>query len=176
MMNLRFAVILGLIVVAAATRVAFAGIPNFSPVTAIALFSGAYLADRKLAILVPLLSLLIGDLILGLHNTMLFTYGAFLFVVMLGFWLSRHVCGQLIVATSLISSVMFFAVTNFGVWAMAGYYPMTLDGLVTSYVAAIPFFQNTLMGDLFFTAVLFGFFMLLEPRLSSQKSRSGATA
>jgi hypothetical protein len=65
----------------------------------------------------------------------------------------------------LASSVLFFVLTNFGVWAFDALYPKTLEGLMACYVAAIPFFRNTLLGDLSYTVVLFGGFALLERRI-----------
>ena len=66
----------------------------------------------------------------------------------------------------LAASILFFVVTNFGVWALDSLYPRTLEGLVICYVAAIPFFANTLAGTLFYTAVLFGGFALADLRIS----------
>lgn len=174
-MSIRFGVILSLILSAVLIRLAMAGIPNVSPITALALFSGAYLADRKLAILVPLIAMLLGDLVLGLHEMMFFVYGAFLLITLVGFFISTRVCGHVVIAASLISSVLFFLVSNFGVWLVSGLYPMTLQGLLTCYTAAIPFFQMTLMGDLFFVGILFGLFMALEhylPALRRPASQS----
>jgi len=165
--------IVTLILSAVVARLAMAGIPNVSPITAVALFSGAYLADRKTALLVPLTAMLIGDLILGLHITMVFVYAAFAMMVGMGIWLSKRLCGQTVIAASLLASVLFFLVTNFGVWLLQGIYPMTGAGLLACYTAAIPFFQMTLMGDLFFTAVIFGLFMSLEQWLPGLRRPAG---
>ncbi len=161
-MNLRMTAIVTVILSAVAARLALAGVPNVSPITAVALFSGAYLADRKLALMIPLLAMLLGDLVLGLHMTMIFVYASFALIVGLGVWLSQRLCGQLVIAASLIASLSFFIITNFGVWLLGGLYPMTAAGLLECYVVAIPFLQMTLMGDLLFTAVIFGLFMALE--------------
>jgi hypothetical protein len=69
--------------------------------------------------------------------------------------------------------VLFFLVTNFGVWVVSGFYPMTFDGLITCYTAAIPFFQMTLMGDLFFVGIIFGAFMLLERLIPTIRTPAG---
>jgi hypothetical protein len=172
-MNARFGVIMGLILSAVVVRIAMAGIPNVSPITALALFSGAYLADRKLAILVPLVAMLIGDLVIGLHNIMFFVYGAFILISLVGIFISSRICGHIVIAASLVSSVLFFLVTNLGVWAVSGLYPMTLDGLIACYTAAVPFFQLTLMGDLFFVGIMFGLFMLLERLLPTIRTPAG---
>jgi hypothetical protein len=175
-MNARFGVIMGLILSAVIARLAMSGIPNVSPITALALFSGAYLADRKLAILVPMVAMLIGDFVLGLHNIMFFVYGAFILVSLIGIFISTRVCGHVVIAASLVSSVLFFLVTNFGVWMVSGFYPMTLDGLIACYTAAIPFFQMTLMGDLFFVGIIFGAFMLLERLIPTIRPPAGHRA
>jgi hypothetical protein len=172
-MNARFGVIMGLILSAVMVRLAMSGIPNVSPITALALFSGAYLADRKLAILVPMAAMFIGDLVLGLHNIMFFVYGAFILISLIGIFISTRVCGHVVIAASLVSSVLFFLVTNFGVWVVSGFYPMTFDGLITCYTAAIPFFQMTLMGDLFFVGIIFGAFMLLERLIPTIRTPAG---
>lgn len=172
-MNIRFGAIMGLILGAVVVRLAMAGIPNVSPITALALFTGAYLADRKLAMLIPLVAMFIGDLVLGLHNMMFFVYGAFALIAFVGVFISTRVCGHVVIAASLVSSVLFFLVTNFGVWMLSGYYPMTFEGLLTCYTAAIPFFQMTLMGDLFFVGIMFGLFMALEHFVPTLRKPAG---
>ena len=77
-----------------------------------------------------------------------------------------------IAGAAMTSSALFFLVTNFGVWAFGSLYPMTWDGLIACYVAAVPFFRNTLQGDLFYTLVLFGGFRLLERRFSGLREPS----
>ncbi|HVM23491.1 MAG TPA: DUF6580 family putative transport protein [Sphingomicrobium sp.] len=147
--------------------------PNFTPIGAMALFSGAYLGRRGLAFVAPLAALLLSDLVLGFYAGMNFVYLGVILTVVIGWWLTRRRSALRIAGAALASSVMFFVVTNFGMWLFSGYYPVTFEGLVACYVAAIPFFQNSLAGDLFFTALLFGGFALAEramPRL-----RAGAT-
>ena len=142
--------------------------PNFSPIDAMALFSGAYVVKRWMAFAAPLAALLLSDLILGFYSGMLFQYAAVVLITLLGMAaLSRVTVARLVVA-SLASSVLFFLVSNFGVWLVSGMYPQTVAGLAGCYVAAIPFFQNTVAGDLFYVALLFGSFGLAEqllPRL-----------
>jgi hypothetical protein len=80
--------------------------------------------------------------------------------------LVRPRCSPLSVAlVTMTSSVMFYVVTNFAVWAFGSFYPRTWDGLTSCYIAAIPFFRNTMMGDFAFTAILFGGFALLQHAL-----------
>ena len=79
-------------------------------------------------------------------------------------------------AAAIVSSVLFFAITNFGVWLFSGFYPRTLAGLEACYVAAIPFFQNTIAGDLFFSGLLFGGFALVERLVPAIRERRSAVA
>src|ERR1019366_10675544 len=99
---------------------------------------------------------------LGFYNYMEVVYLSFALIVCIGLWLQKRRSAIHIAGEALASSVLFFLLTNFGVWAFESLYPKTLEGLIACYVAAIPFFQNTLQSDLFFTAVLFGAFTLLE--------------
>jgi len=135
--------------------------PNFTPVGAMALFSGAYLGRKPLALAAPLGALLLSDLVLGFYDGMLIQYVATVLAVAIG-WLAigRRRQPVRIAGAAVASAVLFFAVTNFGVWATSGMYPATAAGLRACYAAALPFFQNSLAGDLFFAAVLFGGFAL----------------
>ena len=139
--------------------------PNVSPVAAIALFGGAYFADKRVAFLVPFLALLLSDILLGLHETMVYVYGGFALTVVIGFWIRKNITISRVTFAAVGSSVLFFLVTNLGAWITSGLYPMTVDGLLQAYVAAIPFFQNSLLGNLVFTALLFGGFALLQRNL-----------
>lgn len=147
--------IAGMIVFAALTRL-LPHPPNFTAVAAIALFAGAQIADRRLALLAPLAALFLTDLVLGLHSGMLVVYLCVAAGVLIGGTLGARPGLTRLVGASLASSILFFVVTNFSVWAMGGLYDKTLAGLAACYVAAIPFFQNAIVGDLTFTLALFG--------------------
>jgi hypothetical protein len=158
-----FAVLTAVLVAAALRLVPHP--PNFTPIGAMALFSGAYLADRRLAFAVPLAAMLLSDAVLGFHTGMPFVYGSVALIVLLGWSGLKRVTSMRVVGAALVSSVLFFVVTNFGTWAVSGMYPLTAAGLAACYVAAIPFFQNTMVGDLFYAGLLFGGFALLERAL-----------
>ena len=165
-MNIRFSVIVSIILILALYRV-IPHPPNVSPVAAMALFGGAYFTDRKLAFIIPLFALVVSDLIIGLHSTLPFVYGVFAVTVVAGIWLSNRLSVITIASTAIATSLLFFIVTNFGAWLFnQGLYPMTSAGLLQSYIAGIPFYANTLIGDLFFTALLFGGFQVLERNIS----------
>ncbi|MCC5933541.1 MAG: hypothetical protein LAT75_13215 [Candidatus Cyclonatronum sp.] len=136
--------------------------PNVAPVAAMALFGGAYFSDKRIAFLLPLGVMLLSDLLLGLHSTLLFVYAAFGIIVGLGMLLGKEISPLRIAGASVAGSVIFYLLTNFGVWLFSPYYPFTLEGLLASYTMAIPFFHYTLLGDLFFTTVMFGSFELVR--------------
>ncbi|MBI2034715.1 MAG: hypothetical protein HYT11_03220 [Candidatus Levybacteria bacterium] len=130
-------------------------LPNFTPIAAMALFGGCYL-DKKYAIAIPLLAMFVSDIFLGFHNTMIFVYGSFLLTGFLGMWLRRKKSVSSVAGAAILSSIGFFIITNFGVWAVTELYPKTLNGLIESYYFALPFFRNTVIGDLLYTGVFFG--------------------
>jgi len=171
-LDLRFGVIATMILLAAISRL----IPhphNFSPIGGMALFGAAYFTKRQWAFIVPLVSMWISDLALNnivygayfnhfvwFYSGSLFTYGAFALIVLLGMFALKKVHIYNLVLSALGASVIFFIVSNFGVWLSGIMYPKDLNGLAACYVAGIPFFQNTILGDLFYSAVLFGTFEL----------------
>ena len=136
--------------------------PNFTPIGAMALFGGAYLGRRWLAFAAPIAALLLSDLVLGFYAGMWVQYIAVALIVLLAMGALKRISFLRVAGVAVASSVMFFLVTNFGTWALSGMYPLTAGGIAACYVAAIPFFQNTLAGDLFYSALLFGGFAIVE--------------
>jgi hypothetical protein len=106
--------------------------------------------------MVPMVAMLISDFFLGWHKTMIFVYGALLFNVWLGGKVARHPKWYNILGGAGIASLVFYLVTNLGVWLTGTWYPHTISGLISCYVAAIPFAKWTLIGDLSYTVALFG--------------------
>jgi hypothetical protein len=157
--------------------------PNFSPVEAVALFGGAYFASRWFALAVPLVAMFLSDLVLGMANGGIYwdyfasvhflsIYACIALSTVLGFGLRNRVTGPRLLGYSLAGSVLFFVLSNLAVWATAqpGHDACSLS-LGACYVAAIPFFQWTLLGTLFYAGLLFGGFALLRrrlPRLQAQ--------
>jgi hypothetical protein len=145
--------------------------PNFAPIGAMALFGGACLADKRLAFALPLAAMALSDWGLVVTGQIpmpgsqsLWVYGSFALIVCLGLWLRRRRRALPIAGAALASSLLFFVVTNFGVWAGGALYPRTAAGLAECYAAAIPFFRNTLLGDALYATVLFGGWALAEKR------------
>jgi len=131
---------------------------NFAPIAAMALFGGVYL-NKKYAYGVPLLALFISDFLIGFYNpwVMLAVYSCFIFIGFLGTKIRDHKNFPIVIGSSLLGSIVFFLTTNFAVWAIPNsMYPHTLTGLVQSYVMGLPFFRNTLVGDLFYVGIMFG--------------------
>ena len=137
---------------------------NVTPIAALALFAGYAVVDRRMALLMPLLALLLSDVLIGFHGTMVFVYIAFVMTVLIGHFVRRYTGMMPVIIAALGSSVLFFIVTNFGVWFMADLYSSDLSGLLQAYVMGSPFFRNTLLGDLVFNALFFGIFYSLQGR------------
>lgn len=168
-MNKRITIIIAIVFVAALSRF-LPHAPNFTPLGAMALFGGAYISNRWGAILIPLLAMLVSDAIMG-FNGWVFTeqifvvYGCFALIAALGTTLQGNKGFVRVAGASIGASVIFFALTNFAVW-FGGFfhqpelYPLNAAGLIECFVAALPFFQNTLAADLFYSGVLFGGFYL----------------
>jgi hypothetical protein len=183
MFKARFFVLVGMIMAVAAARL-IPHPPNFAPITAMALFGGAHFTKKYWAFLVPLGAMFLGDLVLGFHSLMPIVYGCFALIVCIGLSLRRRRKILPVTIATLASALLFFTVTNFGVWAFSSLYPKTIEGLATCYIAAIPFFKNTLFGDVFYVVVLFvGFALaerwipvLREPAFSTTKMYSGLQA
>ena len=126
---------------------------NFTPVLAMGIFSGFYFKNFILSSFIVIFSMFVGDLYLGLHSTMFFTYISLIIAVALGLFVNKFKFTE-VLFTGLASSVCFFAITNFGAWLTLEMYEKNLTGLLQSYVLAIPFFHNTLISTLLYLIVL----------------------
>ncbi len=138
---------------------------NFTPVAAMALFGGAVLRRPLFAFGVPLAALAISDMFLNIGyvgNALAppnpWVYGSFLLIGIMGYMVGAGRGVGFLAGASLTGSVLFFGLTNLGTWAAGILYPRTMEGLAVCFTAALPFFANTVMGDLFWNAVLFGGF------------------
>jgi hypothetical protein len=134
---------------------------NFAPVAAIALFAGVYL-DKKYTFIVPVAAMLLSDMFLGFYSGIQWVYGSFILIAFIGFWLKKRSenasTGKRTVltgTTALVASIVFFVVTNFGVWISGTLYAISWSGLVQCYTMALPFFRNTAAGDLIYTGAMF---------------------
>ena len=170
--------VLGIILFATLTRIAIPSLvghpPNFSGIDAIALFCGAHFNRRLSAMLITLLSVWVGDIVINSYQTGQVTlwytgfywqYACYGLIALLGSTLLRRATPAKLALSCLGSSILFFTITNFGVWYSGTLYPFTSLGLIECYAAAIPFFKNTLLSDLFFSAVFFGMYAMLTLRI-----------
>ena len=140
--------------------------PNFAPIAAMALFGGVYL-NKRYALIVPMLAMAVSDVFLGFHSTIFFVYGSFLLIGLIGIWLKKHKNFQTVLGGAIASSVLFFFVTNLGVWLVGNIYPRTFIGLTECFTYALPFFRNTVFGDLFYVGIFFGGYELVTAYLKN---------
>lgn len=129
--------------------------PNFTPLGAMAILAAATIKDLRLAMLIPIGAMLISDSLLGFHSSLLFVYSAIAVIVLINQYLLKTVSVGKLALAALTSAIIFFLITNFGAWLSHTMYPRTLDGLWQAYIAGIPFFRNTLLSNIFFTAISF---------------------
>ena len=121
--------------------------PNFTPITAIALFSFTKLDNKFLATLTPLFCLYLSDIFLGFYTINIFVYLSFTLISIFGYFI-----GKINLYSILSSSLLFFIISNFGVWILG--YPKTFEGFFLCYFNAIPFFGYTILGDLFYSFLI----------------------
>ncbi len=184
--NVRFGVLTLLVLLAAFSRL-LPHPPNFAPIGAMALFGAAYLSKKYFAFIIPIASMWLSDLVLNnivygqyfdhfvwAYQGFYWTYGAFIVIGLIGFALLKKIKIQNILLASLLASISFFIISNFGVWTSGTMYPKTFSGLITCYSAGLPFLKNTFMGDMVYSGILFGVFELAKlqfPVLQLQTKR-----
>ena len=129
--------------------------PNFTPVIALALFSGIYL-PRKYAFIIPVGFMMMADIIIGMHDTIFFTWGSMILITGIGFWIRKNRNFRVILAAGIWSAILFFIITNFGAWLSL--YPKTWEGFKNCYWLAVPFFRPTLISTMAYTIFLFSLY------------------
>jgi hypothetical protein len=193
-MKLRMTLIGGAVLLTALTRL-LPHPPNFTPVCAMGLFGAAFLPNLWAAFLVPLAAMFLSDCGLelgtrlgwfgqggwlghggGFYSGMLLIYLAIVLVTAVGLLLRRHRNVFTVSGCVLVGSILFFLVSNFAVWTTGTLYPQTLSGLITCYIAGLPFFQWTLLGDAFYALVLFGGYALIERSILARGTDQAAPA
>lgn len=136
-------------------------IPNVSPIGALALFSGMMMSSWG-RVMLPIIAMVISDLFLGFHATIPFVYGSFLLIVAIGYFLRKKVSILSVGLGSFVGSILFFVITNFGVWATSSMYAKNVAGLLNCYNMGLPFFRNTVLGDMFYIAIFFFGYRILK--------------
>ncbi len=132
--------------------------PNFAPITALALFSGASFRNKLFSIVFPLIAMLLSDIVLGFGTISLWVYSAFILITMFS-WVVK----ELKWTSVLIGSLIFFIVSNFGVWVLS--YPHTIEGLIACYTLAIPFFGYSILGDMAWSLIIFGLYETITEKI-----------
>ena len=180
--NIRFGVLVLIVLLAAFSRL-IPHPPNFAPIGAMSLFGAAYFSRKYLAFVVPIVAMWLSDLLLNnviygqyfdhfvwFYNGFYWIYAAFIFIGLIGFGLLKKVRPVNLLIASLSASVIFFLVSNFGVWASGTMYPNTFSGLMSCYTAGLPFLKNTIIGDLAYSGALFGIFEVIQYKVPLFKS------
>jgi hypothetical protein len=161
--------LLALVLIAAGVALRIAPHPwNFAPIGAIALFGGAHFQRRSAGVAIPLIAMFLGDLVVGLHALIPMLYLTYALIALLGTSLRNRRTSPLAIGGSVLaSSLIFYVVSNFGMWTISTMYPRTSTGLVACYIGGLPLLGNTLASDALFTSILFGayalFARLLDP-------------
>jgi len=171
--NKKTFVVLLLLIIAAAFLRLVIGIPNVTPIAAIALFGGTYIKRKELALILPLAILLISDVFIGFYSPVLMAgvYGSFIIIGLLGFLLRKKINILTVTTASVSASVIFFLATNFVVWVQGLWYPMTIEGLISCYYLALPFFRVELISTLAFSLFFFGSYAMMTSKvLSTEKA------
>jgi hypothetical protein len=174
---LRFGVISMIILLAAMSRL----VPhpaNFAPIGGMALFGAAYFSKRYWAFIIPIVSMWLADLVLNnvvysryfdhfiwFYQGCYWTYGAFILIGLVGLVVLKSIKVKNLILASLLASIVFFLLSNFGVWISTNMYPQSFSGLIACYVAGLPFFRNTIISDLVYTGILFGVFEFAQQKI-----------
>jgi len=179
----RHLVLAGILVLAAFSRL-IPHPPNFTALGAMALFGGTYIHNRTFAVLFPLSSLWASDIILNnlvysefykgfvlFSPSHIWIYISFVIIAILGQSLQKNINIKAIGISAISASVLFFILSNFGVWIQGLMYPLSFNGLIACYIAALPFFGWTLIGNFFFCSILFGSFEFATTKISSLQTR-----
>lgn len=179
--NLRYGILIALIVLAAFSRI----IPhtfNFSPLGAIGIFGAAHFSKKWMALFIPLAATWVSDLFINnviyakyyptftwFAEGFYWQYAAYILIVIAGFFIMKNINTKTVLVGALASSTIFFLVSNFGCWP-GSTYPQNFGGLMQCYAAGLPFVKGTLMGDLFYCAVLFGGFALVQKQVPALRT------
>jgi len=181
-LNLQTGILSIIILLAAFTRI-MPHPPNFSPMAAIGLFGAAHFAKKWQAFFIPLLGIWLSDLVINnfiyrssdssivwFYNGFYWQYISYIIIIFTGLFIFNKGVSLSKTFLGIVgSSGIFFLVSNFGVWAGSGMYSKNIGGLLSCYIAGIPFMNNTIISDFLFTTVLFGSYYLLQSEYSSLK-------
>lgn len=175
--NIHFWTVTGIILMVAISRL-LPHLPNFTPVGAVCLFGAAHYSNKKTAYLVPLIAIWISDVLVNnilyaeyfdgftwFYSGFAWQYASYVLTVLVGTLLIKKVNIKSVTVGALLATLVFFIMSNLGVWASGNMYPMTAEGLISCFAAALPFLGGTLLGNLLYCAVLFGGFAYAQNRI-----------
>ena len=132
---------------------------NMTPVGAAAIFAGVHIG-RRAAILIPLLSMFIGDMFLGFYSAplLLSVYLSMSIGGLLAYWTRSERGAWIFIARPIATATLFYLLTNWAVWMFGSMYPHTPQGLLLAYIAGVPFFEHQVLGDVLYVSLFFGFY------------------
>ena len=146
--------------------------PNFTPFLAIAIFSGFQIKPKGVSILIPFIALFLSDLFLGFYSSMWSVYISIGLITYLSIFFNKNKTILTLGVTTLLGSFLFFMITNFSVWLQTTAYPKNWQGLSQCYMMAIPFFRNSVLGDVFYTSTIFLVYEIILKHLPKEQSYS----
>ena len=177
--NLRLSLVTAMILLAAFSRV-IPHMPNFSPLGVIGLFGAAHLNKKWQAFVIPITATWLSDLFIDnviyaqyyptftwFYDGFYWQYGSYSLIALSGLIIFKKVNAQRVLGGALASTTIFFLISNFGSWIGSNFYPQTFEGLITCYEAGIPFLKGTVLGDLFYSIILFSSFGIAQKKLPS---------
>ena len=176
--KLQFSFLIAITFLAAFSRMV-PHILNFSPLGAIGLFGAAHFDKKWKAFLIPIAATWLSDLFINnvifaryypnftwFYEGFYWQYGSYILITLAGLLIFKKINVSKVLMGSLVSTAIFFLVSNFGCWIGSAFYPQNLGGMLTTYVAGIPFLSGTVLGDLFYSGILFGGYYLLQSKVS----------
>tara|TARA_B100000767_G_C19760609_1_gene534990 strand:+ start:2235 stop:2753 length:519 start_codon:yes stop_codon:yes gene_type:complete len=125
--------------------------PNFTPIIAVAIMSGYFFKNLNLSLFVLVISMILSDIFIGFYNNLIFVYSPLILITIIFFKISNMINLKNLFLLSFLGSLIFYLISNFGVWAAGNLYEKNLNGLIECYLLAIPFFKNTILSTLIFS-------------------------
>ena len=150
--------VLGIIILGILTRL-IPHPPNFTPILSFALLSGVY-SKNNLGIFIPISIMLLSDMILGSHGSIIWVYSSLFMIYLIGFYFIKNITFKNVLLGAVIGSFVFFVFTNLGVWFIG--YPKTIDGFIACYIAAIPFYKNTFLSAVIYSSVIHSVYVIFS--------------
>jgi len=141
---------------------------NFTPLLAACIFSGSKIKPNGLAIFTPLLAIFLGDMFIGFYSGMVWVYAGYILTILISIYLGKSTSLNSKLLNVVFGSLIFFIISNFGVWTSGLIYPLNFVGFSECYIAAIPFYKNTVFGTILYSGVFFGIAEILERKFITE--------